>query len=123
MRTALQVAERARHRRIYAAAKANNMTLSAELLVLEENIAPADEAFTRTDDTAFALVGGSYAVTVDGTFAEGGTVELADANDSVRLTFTEAGSAAIDLYFGTYHFVLTDVTDATLTIGTAVWNY
>ncbi len=99
------------------------MTLSAELLELEENLGPADQAFTRTDDTAFALTGGSYAVTVAGTFAEGGTVELADANDSVRTTFTEAGSAAIDLYYGTYHFVLTGVTDATLTISTAAWNY
>ena len=51
-------------------------------------------------------------MSASGTFGEGGgSVTLVDADGFAHASFTEAGSATADLRFGSYNFVLTNVTD------------
>lgn len=115
---AVASAHRSYFSKLIASGLANGVPTNGAREFLRSNPTPL-ERISRTDNTAFALLGGRYLVTVAGTFAEGASVELRNAAGDVLATFADVGSATVDLCWGNFAFALTGVTNFAGTVLTA----
>jgi hypothetical protein len=117
LQTALDGAYRGHHGRALAAATSNGMGVPAHregLIALNRKL--PKESFSRSDTTAFTLVGGRYAVAVVGTFGVAGLVTLVNAGSEVFASFTDNGTTVLDLKYGVYNWTVADTTGLTALI-------
>lgn len=83
------------------------------------------ERIAVSRDASFRVHGGRYLVTVAGKFGDSGSVELhgtgVHGEGDVFATFAAAGSQTVELRYGTYSFIGSNVAELMAAITTAAY--
>jgi hypothetical protein len=113
---AIRSAERAHRGRIFEATRAaTGITATGEMNEIIRD-PQRNENVAATDATPFTLVGGRYIVSATATWNDTGTVTLQDAAGETFATFTDDGSATVNLRYATYSLAIDTAIDVSVTI-------